>query len=80
MSEPSLFARDPNPEICWCWFSVELQAWGWAYTTKRDALAAHWKNPEGATQQRTWRGLTAAAHKTLAARKKRGNQGRRAIE
>jgi len=55
---PSCYGYYGAPdEVQWCWFDAELNAWGWGYTTRRDALAKQWRSPEGATQRRIWRGL-----------------------
>lgn len=57
----SEYAAASDPEVRWCWFDAQAMAWGWAYTAKRDALAQQWRDPSGATQRRTWRGMPEAA-------------------
>lgn len=58
IQEPSMYSLERTPEVLWCWFDAEIGKWGWAYRSKRDALAKQWRNPEGATQRRQWRGLS----------------------
>lgn len=61
LCESSPFSSEQLHEIRWCWFDADAQSWGWAYTTKRDALALQWRKPLGATQARIWRGLAEPA-------------------
>jgi len=47
-------------EVEWCWFDVELGKWGWAYADKRAACSKVWRNPQGAIQEKAWRGVAGA--------------------
>ncbi|HET8688003.1 MAG TPA: hypothetical protein VFM18_15315 [Methanosarcina sp.] len=41
-------------KIMWCYWNP---FWGWAYENKKWALSKKWRGPEGASQEKQWRGI-----------------------
>lgn len=54
-----LMPRSGEDSVEWCYWDG---AWGWAYGTKRWALAKDWRKADGAIQAKTWRGVKHRSH------------------